>query len=257
MFPAASRLSEPRAGEAIRSRAPFAYRQDAFEYAVPPSARALHQEGARGCPHPPHTAGHPAAQSRGRWQLLPQLCRPCSSAGRPGPARPHRRCHSCTNLCPHDQIHRELLGVDDHWQECTRSRTMFGECRPMLNSWAGGLELLACAPAHRICIVMLAERPDLLPCCFNPKPGLPRGPRIALWYTKDHYDLLQPPACQRAACCCVWRGPLCGASRVLGPISRCFGSFGCLFGAHFCAKQGSTAACSFCFEACSGPFCCL
>eukprot|EP00439_Symbiodinium_sp_Y106_P005972 s12747_g1.t1 len=36
---------------------------------------------------------------------------------------------------------------------------------------------------------MLAERPDLPPCCFNPKPGLPR---VALWHTKDHYDLLLP-----------------------------------------------------------------
>ena len=108
----------------------------------------------------------------------------------PGPTAAVIRAQTCAHMTKYTESYSVSTTIG---KECTRSRTMFGECRPMLNSWAGGLELLACAPAHRICIVMLAERPDLPPCCFNPKPGLPRGPRIALWYTKDRYDLLQPP----------------------------------------------------------------
>ena len=78
-------------------------------------------------------------------------------------------------------------GVDDHGQGMQSFQDYVRRMQANA-SWAGGMELLACARAHRICIVMLAER-HLPPCFFNPKPGLPR---IALWYTQDHYDLLQP-----------------------------------------------------------------
>ena len=107
----------------------------------------------------------------------------------PGPTAAVIRAQTCAHMTKYSESYAKLWdGVDDHGQGMESFHDYIKRMQAN-GSWAGGLELLACARAHKLCIVMLAERPDLPPCCFNPKPGLPR---VALWHTKDHYDLLLP-----------------------------------------------------------------
>ena len=155
MFPAASRLSEPRAGEAIRSRAPFAYRQDAFEYdAVPPSARPSTKKAPEVVRIRRTPQGTQLRKVAGDgncfYSCVAHALQPADPA-QPGPTAAVIRAQTCAHMTKYTESYSVSTTMG---KECTRSRTMFGECRPMLNSWAGGLELLACAPAHRICIVM-------------------------------------------------------------------------------------------------------
>ena len=208
MLPATARPSKHRAGEAIRSGAPFAYRKDAFEYAdrpVPPSTAA--QESAStdtGRPEPStkkapgvvrvrrtpqgtqlHTV---AGDGNCFYSCIAHALQPLDSS-LPGPTAAVIRAQTCAHMTKYSESYAKLWdGVDDHGQGMESFHDYIKRMQAN-GSWAGGLELLACARAHKLCIVMLAERPDLPPCCFNPKPGLPR---VALWHTKDHYDLLLP-----------------------------------------------------------------
>ena len=63
------------------------------------------------------------------------------------------------------------------------------------DAWAGSLEILACARAHRCTIIVLSERSDIPPSAFNAEVGLPR---IVVWHSGNHFDLLVPDNRDRA-----------------------------------------------------------
>ena len=56
------------------------------------------------------------------------------------------------------------------------------------DAWAGHLELVACAKTLRICLLILPEDASRVTCCF----GNPAHPPVALFHTRNHYDLLLP-----------------------------------------------------------------
>ncbi|CAE7800892.1 unnamed protein product [Symbiodinium sp. CCMP2456] len=55
------------------------------------------------------------------------------------------------------------------------------------DAWAGALEILAAAKTYRCTILVLPERADLPPSAYNFAPSLPR---VIVWHTGKHFDLL-------------------------------------------------------------------
>ncbi|CAE7863325.1 trmA, partial [Symbiodinium microadriaticum] len=77
--------------------------------------------------------------------------------------------------------------VDDR-QQGVQNFVDYLERMACADAWAGPLELQACSKTLKICLLVLPEDASRVPCCF----GNPSHPPVALFHTRNHYDLLLP-----------------------------------------------------------------
>ena len=87
-----------------------------------------------------------------------------------------------------DQYIEHWDGCDDHGQGLHSFNDYLTRMQSS-QAWAGFLELTACCRTHRLTAIILSERVDIPPCVINDKGGLPR---VVLWHSADHFDLLLP-----------------------------------------------------------------
>ena len=97
------------------------------------------------------------------------------------------RAETIAHMRKYAESYQELWdGVDDIGQ-ATPSFSDYLQRMAKADAWAGGLEVLALARHTRTALIILPQQSDLSPMAINNKWGLPR---IFLWYTGKHYDLL-------------------------------------------------------------------
>ncbi|CAE7419819.1 unnamed protein product [Symbiodinium sp. CCMP2592] len=77
--------------------------------------------------------------------------------------------------------------VDDHGQ-FVESYSDYLTRMASADAWAGHMELVACAKTLKICLLILPEDTSRITCCF----GNPAHPPVALFHTRNHYDLILP-----------------------------------------------------------------
>ncbi|CAE7223541.1 unnamed protein product [Symbiodinium sp. CCMP2456] len=199
VLPAPARPGTRDRGQPLRA-GPFAFKREAFTTIDKPvlqSSEATEATGEEGRLAP---GAKKAAAAAVRYRQIPAdlerhvvpgdgsclfhcLAKALPSAPSPDKARAETIAHMRKYAA---SFQKRWDGCDDRQQHLESFADYLTRMQAR-DAWAGALEILAAAKTYRCTILVLPERTDLPPSAYNFAPTLPR---VIVWHTGKHFDLL-------------------------------------------------------------------
>ena len=203
VLPAPTRQGLRERGQPLRAGA-FSYKREAFATVEKPVLQAseaadVAQDGGRPAPD-----AKKSAAASVRYRKIPGELERHVVPG-DGSCLFHCLAQALPAVASHDQARAETIAhmrkytssYQKRWDGCDDRQQHLESYADYLirmqapDAQAGALEILAAAKTHKCTIVVLPERADMPPSAFNYGPSFPK---VIVWHTGRHFDLLTPKA---------------------------------------------------------------